>query len=694
MLAALVLGLVTIRVDTTHAVAHIRPDRAIGSAIDSDPPGKIPLLYSVPRVKEMLASGLGTISYRLYTELSIQDWHWNPAGSFSDAAKQQGYWTSDAQPGTPIVDSYGYRLPHRGDTRDQGDDNGYSRIDDGDPNTYWKSDPYLSSRYTHEPDSAHPQWVVVDLGKVQSVDAIQITWANPYATRYNVEYWVGSGDAILDEGNGRWIPFEHGAISEGRGGTVLTRLSQSPIRARWVRVLMSASSNTCDTHGSSDPRNCVGYAVSDIGVGTLDANGSLADLVVRSTCGGDPEAKRGCTDHQTVMWTSSDDPWHSAADRVTADQDQPGLDIVSTSGITRGLPMMYAVPLYYSTPENAANEIRYLEARRYPISYVEMGEEVDGQYALPEDYGALYIEFADAIHAVDPRIKLGGPVFEGFNTDLAAWRDTQGRTSWLTRFIDYLKRRGHLSDLAFMSFEHYPFHACDEGDQLQDDLLREPDLIRSMVQIFRSDGVPPKVPMFITESNFAADGGSQPERVDGALWMADYIASSLSSGIAAINYYQYETEPLSSNPHCGRYGSYTLFITDRDYTIRARDAAFYTAQMLTQQWLLPGDGLHAIYPVTTSLGSNRALITAYDAKRPDGQWSLLLVNKDFRSREVRIDGLGQPVSYATFGEDQYLWSGFDPNALPSPDLGITHQSLRAGPYYRLPARSISVIRFR
>ncbi|HLI96768.1 MAG TPA: discoidin domain-containing protein [Candidatus Baltobacteraceae bacterium] len=690
---AALLALVTVRVDTSRPIAVIRPDRAIGSAIDSDPPGRVPFLYSPPRVKQMLASGLGSVSYRLYTELSIQDWHWNPSGTFSDAARQQGYWTSSAALGAPIVDSYGYILPHRGDTRDQGDDNGYSRIDDGDSGTYWKSNPYLSSRYTHEPDSAHPQWVVVDLGSVKSVNAIAIDWMNPYATRYRVEYWEGAGDAILDAGNGRWIRFPNGEVRNEHPGTVLTRLSGAPLRARWVRILMSASSNTCDTHGSSDPRNCVGYAIQDVALGERDGSGKLRDYVVRSKCGGDPQSTERCSNHQTEMWTSSDDPWHTAAGRVKQNQDQPGLDIVSTSGITRGLPMMYAVPLYYSTPENAAAMVRYLEARHYPISYIEMGEEVDGQYAVPEDYAELYLQFAAAIHRIDPRVKLGGPVFEGFNTDLAAWRDAQGRTSWMTRFLDYLKSRGRLGDLAFMSFEHYPFHACDEGDQLQDDLLREAQLIRNMAEIFRSDGLPDGVPMFVTESNFAADGPSEPQRVEGTLWMTDYIASALSSGIAGINYYQYETEPLNYNKRCERWGNYTMFLTDQNYRIRARAASFYGAQMLTQQWLKPGDTAQALYRVTTSLGENRPLITAYAAKRAGGSWSLLFVNKDFRARRIHVERFGPAKSYATFGEQQYMWSSRDASELPAPNLGIAHSSLRAGNDYLLPPRSVSVIGF-
>jgi hypothetical protein len=38
---------------------------------------------------------------------------------------------------------------------------------------------------------------------------------------------------------------------------------------------------------------------------------------------------------------------------------------------------------------------------------VEMGEEPDGHYILPEDYAALYLQFSAAMHKVDPNLKLG-----------------------------------------------------------------------------------------------------------------------------------------------------------------------------------------------------------------------------------------------------------------------------------------------
>ncbi len=704
MLHALLLAMVmappvTVDVDTSHRVQWIRPLRAMGTAVDSDPRGKIPLLYSPARVKAMLGTGLGMVSYRLYTELSIQDWHWNPRGSYSDAAHERGYWTSsaDASAGSPtIVDSFGYRLPHRGSTRDQGDDDGYSRIDDGDPATYWKSDPYLARRFTGDPDSAHPQWIVVQFPKPTAVDAVRIAWANPFATRYRVQYWSGSGDAILDQASGTWQSFASGAVSAGGGGTATLRLARVARNVTFVRVLMTASSDTCDTHGSADPRNCVGYAVGDLGVGTLDG-GSFHDAVVRSKCGGDPTRTRGCRNHQTSMWTSSDDPWHAESDRVTGDQDQPGLDVIAGSPLSRGLPTMYPVPLFYSTPQNAANEVRYLEARGYPISYIEMGEEADGQYALPEDYAALFVQWARAIHAVDPHVKLGGPVFQGVNSDVKTWRDASGDTSWLHRFLRYLKTHDALGELAFMSFEHYPFKNCDAGVTLQHDLLSEPALVSGIARTWRGDGLPADVPMFITESSFSADGTSAPQRIAGGLWLADWIGSSFASGISAINQYQIEPEPLERDARCGTWGAYNPFIVDASYRIRARGAAFYIDRLLTREWVVPGNAPQAVYPVRTSLGRHLPLVTAYAVHRSDAAWSVLLVNKDRVARTVRVrfgsDRFDGPVSDVSFGPAQYAWGGRGPLDLPKPDAGLARSVVAGGDAtYTLPARSVNVLR--
>ena len=65
--------------------------------------------------------------------------------------------------------------------------------------------------------------------------------------------------------------------------------------------------------------------------------------------------------------------------------------------MTRGLPAMIPVALLDDTPENAVAEIADLKNRKYPVSHIEMGEESDGQFFTPEDYGALYVQWATAL---------------------------------------------------------------------------------------------------------------------------------------------------------------------------------------------------------------------------------------------------------------------------------------------------------
>ena len=117
--------------------------------------------------------------------------------------------------------------------------------------TYWKSNPYLSSKFTGEDDALHPQWVVVDLQSNKPVNAMKVQWENPYATKYEVQYFDGYDALDFDKGpKGEWITLPPARSRNGTGGIVTMKLADAPVIARWVRVWMTASSNTCDDHGS------------------------------------------------------------------------------------------------------------------------------------------------------------------------------------------------------------------------------------------------------------------------------------------------------------------------------------------------------------------------------------------------------------------------------------------------------------
>jgi hypothetical protein len=679
---------VTVDVTPGHSTNSFSPLRALGAGIDRDPLNSVHVLFNPLHVGSMLSAGWGSVSYRLNTELSVQAWHWNPRGKWSDPSGQ-GYFVGDPNSPGDIKRSFGYNLPLRGTTSNYGTGSGYSRVDDGDTSTYWKSDPYLDQTYTGEGNALHPGWIVVDLGRKMGVNAMQIAWGDPYATKYEVQYWTGD-DAIGDQGNGKWKKFPNGTVTDGKGGLAKLQLAQKTLKVEFVRVLMTASSGTCDSHGSADPRNCLGFAMREIYLGT-ESGGKFTDLMHHS-----PD------NFQTATYASSVDPWHDPTGIAKDDGEQPGFDLVYKSGLTNGLPMTVSVAMLYDNPDNAANEIAYLEARGYPIKYVELGEEPDGQFVLPEDDAALYVQWADAIHKVDPNIKLAGPVFEGVNSDIQVWPDSKGNVSWFNRFLNYLRSHGHLGDLNVMTFEHYPFDPCHIT---WNNLYQEPGLVRGIMKVWRDDGLPKNVPMQITESNLAFDTATQYMQPFGALWLADYAGTFLTTGGQGLYFYQFEALPMYHG--CGGWGTFGMFNVDGHYKIKQETAQFFAAQMLTQEWAQPVDEDHIVYPAATGIkdGHGHVLVTAYSVLRPDRQWSLLLVNRDPVSAHALTvefhDSLKHSNHYfqgtvrqVSFGADNYVWHAKGQNGYADPDNPpvISEKNGGKGVEYTLPKASVTVLR--
>jgi hypothetical protein len=683
----------TIRVDASpsHSTNSIVPAQALGAGIDRLPAGATDKTFIEPTIKQVLSSGWQTISYRQNTELHIEAWHWNPQGTWSDPAGK-GYFTGSATLGETLRHSYAYPLPHRGVTHDDGTDMvGYSRLTDGDLNSYWKSNPYLTQPYTGEDDSLHPQWVFVDLAAPRPLNAIRIAWADPFAHRYVIQYWTGE-DPIKKPTLGAWIAFPNGVFNDGNGGSPVIQLSATPMNVQYLRILMTESSNTCDSHGSADRRNCFGYAIRELFIGTTSSDGKFHDLVLHTPDQG-----------QTATYCSSVDPWHETADLEERAGDQVGFDLFYTSGYTRGLPAMIPIALLYATPEDSVAEIAYIEKRGYPISYIEMGEEPDGHYTPPEDYAALYVQWATALHKLDPKLRLGGPIFTGVNKDIETWPDAQGRTSWTARFIDYLKAHGRLADLSFFSFEHYPMDPC----KIQwSNLYDEPGLVTHMLDVWHQDGVPANVPMFITESNIAWQSEEAFINAWGALWLADYVGSFLSAGGNAVYFFHYI--PLGVHRGCNNsLGTFGLFSTDKNLRIEQPLSQFFASQLINLEWVEAGGAEHRLFSASSDIhdDAEHKLVTAYAALRPDGRWSLLVINKDqenphgvhivFHDAESNRDrGFSGPVDFITFGTEQYQWHpGFE-DGKADPDGPPARKSIDAASttVFDLPKASITVIR--
>src|ERR1051325_4043129 len=349
----------TITIDASRPTNRIVPSHARGAGVDGHAKGVNDLQLTPANVREMLSAGFKSLTYRLRTELAGDVWHWNPRGTWSEAQSRQGYWISDANPGEPISLSYGYSLPRRGNTIDQANNADYSRLDDGDTETFWKSNPYLDRRFTGEDNKLHPQWIVIDFEKPVPINMVRILWGQPFARICKIQY--GNFDDVSDialnaPGTWKdfpWRDFTGGLSSDPKAKGLMLQVARAPIKARWIRIIMTQSSGA-SAQPTDDVRDRLGFVVKELSAGGLDSRGHFHDRMHHGK-----SIKK-----QTIIYVSSTDPWHRESD-LDEGVEQVGVDRIYQTGLTNNLPMLVPTGLLYDTPENAASEIRYLRARAH-----------------------------------------------------------------------------------------------------------------------------------------------------------------------------------------------------------------------------------------------------------------------------------------------------------------------------------------
>jgi hypothetical protein len=648
-------------------------------------------MLSEKNIAEMLSAGLGPLTYRLRTELGGEVWHWNPRGTWSNAVQGCGYWTSGDTNESPIEVSYGYRLPRRGSTIDQANDDGYSRITDGEESSFWKSNPYLDSHFTGDPEDAHPQWAVIDLGAAKLINAIRIHWGTPYAEQYRVEYWTGNDPMHLHvDCTDEWRAFPAGIINHSSGGNERIQVSKQPIPVRFVRILMNRSSRTT-TEQSDDVRDRVGYAIREVEIGLIGENGEFHDEIHHA-----PDRHK-----QTIVYVSSTDPWHRATD-LDDRTEQPGLDFILQSKLTNRLPVLVPVGVLYDTPDNAVAEVKYLLRRGYPMEGIELGEEPDGQWVSPEDYAALYVPVARRLRALSSQLKLGGPSLQSFESHLVTWPDTSGNRSWMNRFLRYIRAREASFD--FLSFEYYPFD--DVCGDAAPQLLEIPRRLSEMISSLRQDGVPSDVPRLLTEYGYSVFGGRSEVDIEGALFQADVVGSFLIQGGAKAYLYGYEPNHLQDEMRCS-WGNLMMLQLNPKSEKPNRLSTYYSSRLITNEWMQPGNGSHEVFPVTVepSDPASPPALTAYAVRRPDNQWAILAINKNPKlsarlNLRFKLSDARPAVTFSgnidiiQFSRTQYAWRDDGPNGRPIRSLPPMHLRRQASPSYELPPYSLTVLRGR
>ncbi len=683
-------GTVQIQYNPGHPIHSFIPEQVLGAAFDGHAQGDINRILIAENIAAMRTVGLNPVSYRLRTELGIEAWHWNPNGRWSEPGRQQGYWTSDNFSSQPIQLSNGYHLPRRGNTHDQANDDGYSRLDDGNIKTFWKSNPYLDEYYTEDPNSLHPQWVIVDLGKLRPVNAVQVFWGKPYAITYTVDYALDIGNDYFDPMvPNTWHSFPHGYVNNQNGGNNIITISSKPVMVRFIRICMTKSSQTT-TETGNDIRDKLGFAIAELYAGLLNKHKIFHDWVHHAA-----DNKR-----QSITYASSTDPWHSASD-IDPNTEQAGLDLFFQCGITGKQPAMMPVGLLYDTPDNMKALLQYLIAKKYPVDEIEMGEEPDGQLMNPNDYAALYCQWAAVFKQVSRTIHMGGPSFATLaTTDDDAFSFTERQ--WTNQFLSYLKTHNHLNDYNFFSFEWYPYDDVCSATEPQ--LAKEPQLLETALKGYKKNVLPDNVPIFISEYGYSAHSGRPEVEIEGALMYADILGQSLTLGIEKSFLYGYEPGyPDQNAEHCS-WGNNMLFGMDENGKIIYHTAAFYGMRMLMEHWLIPLNSKFEIYPATCNITNKngQSLISTYAVHRPDSNWSIMLINKDpLKIGNVDISVLETvtgksfllklPLQCIQYSSQQYHWVSNKAEGYPSLSLPAVENMITSGNSVSLPPYSITVV---
>jgi hypothetical protein len=282
------------------------------------------------------------------------------------------------------------------------------------------------------------------------------------------------------------------------------------------------------------------------------------------------------------------------------------------------------------TPQLAASWVQDANVtHKYGIKYWEVGNEVYGngfygsgwetdQHSSksPDTYAANYLQFASAMKAVDPSVKVCAVLTTpGFWPDgVVGSGDTM---DWNHTFLSIV---GSKIDCAIVHY--YPGGANAAA------MLTDPSDISGIVSTLHSEikqyGGTSNVPVLVTETNSSIDMDTQPA----ALFAADTYTTWLENGIVNVDWWDEHNGPGTPTTVGGvqDYNDQGIFSNGGSSSgvteppLETPFAPYYGIQMLTKL-MAPGDTM-------VSSHSDNSLVAAHAVRRAGGDLDVLLINKD------------------------------------------------------------------
>jgi hypothetical protein len=188
------------------------------------------------------------------------------------------------------------------------------------------------------------------------------------------------------------------------------------------------------------------------------------------------------------------------------------------------------------------------------------------------------------------------------------------------------------------------------------------------------------------------------------VWLADNIGSFFEGGGAVFYHSPIQPQPVQNS--CLGWASWSNFVADREYNITGYTSLYFAAHMINLEWVQHRSAVHEMFPSSTDMKDEKGnvLVTSYTVHRPDGNWSVMLVNRDeahshavrvvFEKPRHRQSSFSGPVTMVTFGSEQYLWKDEGQNSHADPDGPPVATTVAGslGATFTLPKASITVLR--
>lgn len=281
-----------------------------------------------------------------------------------------------------------------------------------------------------------------------------------------------------------------------------------------------------------------------------------------------------------------------------------------------GAEPLISVRLANGSIQNAVNLLKYAnQTRKYNITYWSIGNEpslfatgvADIKGYDTDRYNQEWRQFAEALRAVDPGIKLVGPDIHQYVADPAARPKDPNGKDWLEEF---LKANGDLVDV--VAVHRYPFPKnMQDLIPPKDELLASSEewdqIIPAMRQVIsETTGQDKPIGIMELNSSWATTSGGQasPETFTNALWFGDVLGRLIKQRVDMVAQF------LLASKVGGGGGTLGLFDGDAPRPI------------------------YYVYPMYRRFGrelldssTDQELVSIYAAKRDDGALTLMVINR-------------------------------------------------------------------